>query len=252
MPSMEVSIGAAFLAGLLTFLAPCTLPLVPAYLGLISGVSAEELDSPEASVARRRIFYNGVAFILGFSVIFTLFGVLAGLVGSALVDYEMWLARVGGVLIIIFGLFMLGVFKLPFFRQAGSLPIPRWLSPGRPTSSFLIGGTFALGWTPCIGPILGSILLLAGTSGDIVQGGFLLAVFSFGLAIPFLALSAGFAGMSKYIQRISKHLRWVSIVGGVFLIALGLLLVTDQFQLTIQYGYELLEFVNYRELQNYL
>lgn len=253
---IELSIGfvaASFFAGLLTFLAPCTLPLVPAYLGFISGVDQDALKDPKtAKAARRKIFLNGLAFIVGFSFVFIVFGVLAGFAGTALAPYRIWLARIGGVLVVLFGLFMLGLFKLPFFQTDKHIPIPKWLTLGKPSSSFFIGGTFALGWTPCVGPILGSILLLAGTSGTALQGGVMLTVFSLGLAIPFLIIALAFSRATAYIDRISKYLKAISIIGGVFLIILGLLLATDNFGLTIQYGYQLLEFINYDQLLNYL
>lgn len=242
-----------FFAGILTFLAPCTLPLVPAYLGFISGVDQDALKNPEtARAARRKIFLNGLAFIVGFSLVFITFGVLAGIAGQALAPYRIWMARIGGILVILFGLFMLGFFKLPFFQSDKRIPIPKWLTLGRPSSSLFIGGTFALGWTPCVGPILGSVLLLAGTSATAVQGGFLLAVFSLGLAIPFLIIALLFSRATRYIDSISKYLKWVSIIGGIFLILLGTLLVTDNFGLTIQYGYELLDFINYDRLLDFL
>lgn len=253
---MELSLAfviSTFVAGMLTFLAPCTLPLVPAYLGFISGVDKDELANPKtAGKARLRIFLNGLAFIVGFSVVFIIFGTLAGFAGQALVPYRIWLARLGGGLIILFGLFMLGVFKLPFFQSDKRIPIPKWLTLGKPSSSVFIGGTFALGWTPCVGPILGSILLLAGTSGTALQGAFLLSIFSLGLAVPFLAMALGFSRATAFIDASSKYLKWVSIVGGVFLILLGALLVTDNFGLTIQYGYQLLQFINYEGLLEYL
>ncbi|MEX2436823.1 MAG: cytochrome c biogenesis protein CcdA [Candidatus Paceibacterota bacterium] len=253
---IELSIGfifAAFFAGLLTFLAPCTLPIVPAYLGFISGVDQDALKDPAtAKAARRKIFLNGLFFIAGFSLIFILFGVLVGFLGTALAPYRIWLSRIGGVLVILFGLFMLGFFDLPLFRNDKRISVPKWLTLGRSSSSFFIGGTFALGWTPCVGPILGSILLLAGTSGTALQGGLMLAIFSFGLAIPFLIIAFTFSKATFYIERISKYLKWVSIIGGVFLILIGLLLVTDNFGLTIQYGYELFDFINYERLLEYL
>jgi len=253
---IELSIGfilASFFAGLLTFLAPCTLPLVPAYLGFISGVDQEALKNPStASASRRKIFLNGLAFIVGFSLIFIVFGVLAGFAGTALAPYRIWLARIGGVLVILFGLFMLGFFKLPFFQTDKRIPIPKWLTLGKPSSSLFIGGTFALGWTPCVGPILGSILLLAGTSGTALTGGVMLTVFSIGLAIPFLLIALAFSKATTYIDRISKYLKAVSVVGGVFLILLGFLLATDNFGLIIQYGYELFDFIDYDRLLEYL
>ena len=253
---IELSIGfilASLFAGLLTFLAPCTLPLVPAYLGFISGVDQEALKNPAtASAARRKIFLNGLAFIVGFSLIFIVFGVLAGFAGTALAPYRIWLARIGGVLVILFGLFILGFFKLSFFQTDKRIPIPKWLTLGKPSSSLFIGGTFALGWTPCVGPILGSILLLAGTSGTALTGGVMLTVFSIGLATPFLLIALAFSKATAYIDRISKYLKAVSIIGGIFLIILGLLLATDNFGLTIQYGYELFDFINYDRLLEYL
>jgi len=253
---IEISIGfaaASFIAGLLTFLAPCTLPLVPAYLGFISGVDQKELKDPAtARFARRKIFLNGLMFILGFTLIFIAFGVLAGFAGTALAPYRVWLARVGGALVILFGLFMLGVFNLSFFQSDKRIPIPSWLKLGKPSSSLFIGGTFALGWTPCVGPILGSILLLAGTSGTALEGGIMLTIFSVGLAIPFLVIAAAFSRATVYVEKISRYLTAVSYVGGVFLILLGLLLITDNFGLTIQYGYELFDFIDYDRLLDYL
>lgn len=253
---IEISIGfiaATFFAGLLTFLAPCTLPLVPAYLGFISGVDQKALKDPNtATAARKTIFRNGLAFILGFTLIFILFGVLAGLAGNALAPFRLWLGRIGGVLVILFGLFMLGFFKLPLLQTDKRIPIPSWLTLGKPSSSLFIGGAFAFGWTPCVGPLLGSILLLAGTSGTALTGGLLLTVFSVGLAIPFIAIAAAFTKATRYIDKISKYLKAVSVVGGVFLILLGVLLVTDNFGLTIQYGYTLFEFINYDRLLDFL
>jgi len=253
---IEISLGfvaVAFFAGLLTFLAPCTLPLVPAYIGFISGVDQKELKNPAtAKAARRKIFLNGLAFIAGFSLIFIIFGVLAGFAGTALAPYRLWLARIGGVLVIIFGLFMLGFFKLPFFETDRHIPIPKWLTLGRPSSSLFVGGAFALGWTPCVGPILGSILLLAGTSGTALTGGIMLTVFSLGLAVPFLLIAAAFSKATVYVEKISKYLKAVSVIGGIFLIILGFLLATDNFGLTIQYGYQLFEFINYDRLLDYL
>jgi len=253
---VEISLGFAissFVAGLLTFLAPCTLPLVPAYIGFISGVDAKDLEDPEkAPKARRKIFLNGVFFIVGFSIIFIIFGTLAGLLGQVLVPFRIWLARIGGAFIIIFGLFMLGVFNLSFLQRDRRIKMPKWLEIGKPSSSFIVGGAFAFGWTPCVGPILGSILLLSTTSGTALQGAIMLAIFSLGLSIPFLLVALAYSKATKYMGQITKYLKWVSYIGGVFLILLGGLLITDNFGLTIQYGYELLDFINYERLLDYL
>jgi cytochrome c-type biogenesis protein len=242
----------SFVAGLLTFLAPCTLPLVPAYLGFISGVNPEDLKDPEKSVgARRKIFLNGVFFILGFSLIFIIFGTLAGLLGQALVPWRIWLTRLGGAFVIIFGLFMLGVFNLKFLQVDRRMKMPKWLTLGKPSSSFIIGGTFAFGWTPCVGPILGSILLLASTTSTALQGALMLTIFSFGLSIPFILLALTYSRATKYIESITKHLKWVSIIGGIFLILLGGLLINN-FGLTISYGYQIFDFINYDRLLDFL
>jgi len=253
---MEIGIGfilSSFVAGFLTFLAPCTLPLVPAYLGFISGVNQDDLKDPEKSgLARKKIFINGISFIFGFTLVFIVFGTLAGFLGQSLIPFRIWLARIGGILVIIFGLFMLGAFRLSFLQTEHRIKVPKWLKIGRPTSSFAIGGTFAFGWTPCVGPILGGILLLASTSTTAIQGAFLLSVFSAGLAIPFILIALGFSHATKYIEKLQKYLKWVSVVGGIFLIVLGALLVTDNFGLTIQYGYELFDFINYDKLLDFL
>lgn len=242
-------VAAAFIAGLLTFLAPCTLPLVPAYLGFISGVSSKDLENPEtARQARRKIFLNGIFFILGFSLVFIAFGTLAGVLGQGLVPYRIWLTRIGGILVILFGLFMLGAFNISFLQVDRRLKMPSFLKVGKPSSSLAIGSAFAFGWTPCVGPILGSILLLASTEGSALTGALLLTVFSAGLAIPFLLVAFGFSHATQYINKISKYLKWTSIIGGVFLILLGILLLTNNFSLLIQYGFQIFGFLNYEAL----
>lgn len=243
----------AFFAGLLTFLAPCTLPLVPGYLGFISGASLADLQDPEkAKGARRKIILNGLFFVLGFSAIFILFGTLAGLLGQALIPYRIWLTRIGGAFVIIFGLFMLGAFRIPFLSGEKRIKLPKFLELGRVDSSFIIGAAFAFGWTPCVGPILGSILLLTTASGTALGGAFLLAVFSLGLAIPFILVAIGIGSAAKYISRVSVYLKWVSIVGGVFLIILGILLLTNNFSLLISYGYTFFDFLGYDRLLKFL
>ncbi len=244
----------AFIAGILTFLAPCTLPLVPGYLGFISGSSLEDLKDPaKAKGARWKIFLNGFFFMLGFSAVFIVMGTLVGFVGGRfLAPYRLWLGRIGGVFVIIFGLFMLNVLKLPFLQREFQIKTPALLGRGRASNSFILGSAFAFGWTPCVGPILGSILLLASTSTSALQGGLLLTVFSLGLAVPFLLIAVGIGSASRYVQNISKYLNAVSIIGGIFLIFLGILLVTDNISLLISYGYRIFQFINYDRLLDYL
>lgn len=244
----------AFIAGILTFLAPCTLPLVPGYLGFISGSSLEDLKDPEkAKKARWKIFLNGLFFMLGFSAVFIIMGTLAGFIGATLLaPYRLWLGRIGGIFVIIFGLFMLNVLKIPFLTREKQFKAPAIFKLGGPTNSFILGSAFAFGWTPCVGPILGSILLLASTSTSALQGALMLTVFSAGLAIPFLLIAIGIGSASRRIQNISRYLNVVSVIGGIFLIFLGVLLVMGKIGLLIAYGYKIFQFINYDRLLDYL
>lgn len=246
----------AFVAGLLTFLAPCTLPLVPGYLAFISGASVKDLSDPsKAAMVRRLVLRNGFMYVLGFSLIFIAFGSLFGLVGSTLVQYRSFLSRVGGVLIIFFGLYLMHVFELPFFNflnRERRIDIIGKLTPGKPSSSFLFGVTFALGWSPCIGPILGTILLLATTSGRALEGTLLLTVFSIGLAIPFILIAFVLGHASEYIRRISVYLRVISFVGGLFILFLGVLLISDGLSLWLAWAYQIFSFLNLEGIYDFL
>ncbi len=243
----------AFIAGILTFLAPCTLPLVPGYLGFISGVSTNDLQDPtKAKLARRKIFFNGVLYVIGFSLVFIVLGSLFGLGGAALIKYRIWFSRIGGIFVIFFGLFMMGILKLPFLNVEKHITSVRALKPGNPVSSLIFGAAFAFGWTPCVGPILGSILTLAASTATIGQGAFLLAVFSLGLAVPFLVIAASIGSASKYLTKLSKYLNIISVIGGVFLVFLGILLLTNKLGVWIAYFYQWFDFINYESLLDYL
>jgi len=243
----------AFIAGLLTFLAPCTLPLVPAYLGFISGVSQKELSQTKRlGRIKAKIFLNGLFFIFGFSVIFVLIGTLVGLVGTTLAQFRPWLSRIGGFIVILFGLFMLNVVKLPWLGREIRLKTPSFFTAGKPLNSFVLGLSFGLGWTPCVGPVLGAILTLAAVQATAIQGGLLLGVFSLGLAVPFLLIAAIIESASNFIFKAGRFLRIVSIIGGLFLVFLGLLLLTNHFSLWITFFYRLFDFINYDRLLKYL
>lgn len=244
----------SFIAGLLTFLAPCTLPLVPGYLGFISGVSVQDLQKgKEIKGARKKIFMNGVMYVVGFSVVFVLLGTVFGLGGIALAKYRLWLARIGGIAVIFFGLYMMGVLKLNMFSFLNTEKRLRGvLTPGKPLSALIFGMTFAFGWSPCVGPVLGTVLVLASTSTSIVQGAFLLSIFSLGLAIPFLAIALGIGHAAEYIKRISKYLGIISFIGGLFLVFLGVLLVTDNLVVWNSFFYNAFRFINYDALLEYL
>lgn len=240
----------AFVAGVLTFLAPCTLPLVPGYLGFISGTSATGAQTPGF---HRKVFLNGVFYVVGFSLVFILLGSLFGLGGAALIQYRVWLSRIGGLFVIFFGLYLLNVIRLPVLTGLMSEhrlhPI---LKPGNAASSLIFGAAFAFGWTPCIGPILGSILILASSTATVGQGAFLLTVFSLGLAVPFLIVAAAVGPATQAIRRFGRVLRASSIVGGLLLILLGVLLLTNNFGVWISWFYQVFDFINYDRLLDFL
>lgn len=243
----------SFVAGVLTFLAPCTLPLVPGYLGFISGVSLDDLKDPrKAAGARRRILLNGLLYVIGFSIVFIVLGSLVGLAGSLLGQSRLWLSRIGGLLVIFFGLYMMRIIRLPVLSaEKHWLPV-RMLKPGHPASSLLFGVAFALGWTPCVGPVLGSILTLAATSATVAQGAFLLAVFSLGLAVPFLVIAAGIGTIAPYLTKIDRYLGGVSVASGAFLVFIGVLLLTNRLGVWIGAAYRWLDWLNYDRLLDYL
>lgn len=231
----------AFIAGFLTFLAPCTFPLVPGYLGFISGVSLQDLQDPKKQhQAKHQIMLNGFLYVVGFSVVFMLLGSVFGAAGSFLAEYRLWLSKIGGVFVIFFGLYLMHVFNLKWFsflQRERRFNVAGKLAPGKPTSSLMFGMTFAFGWTPCIGPVLGSILILASTSSTVFQGTFLLFMFSLGLAVPFLLIALGAGHAALYVKKLSKYLNIISFIGGIFLVFLGILLLTDNFGVWISYFY---------------
>jgi cytochrome c-type biogenesis protein len=212
----------AFGAGLLSFLSPCVLPLVPSYIGFITGLTLEEMGS------RRHVaLLHALMFILGFSLIFMLLGATATALGRALGHYQIWLQRVGGVLIIGFGLVCLGVFRHGLLHQERRYHLRE--KPLGFLGSGLVGIAFGAGWTPCIGPVLGGILGLAATSGDVNRGVLLLGAYSAGLALPFLIAAYAVESFLAWFQRFRKYLPWVMRASGVLLVFVGLLLVTGHF-----------------------
>ena len=212
----------AFVGGLLSFLSPCVLPLVPSYLGFVTGLTFDEMSG------RRRIaMVHAVLFVLGFTLIFLLFGASATALGRVLKYYEVWFQRVGGALIVLFGLYCLGVLRLGFLDRDARVHLDR--KPLGYLGSVLVGMAFAAGWTPCIGPILGTILGMAATQEDLGRGMVLLASYSLGLAVPFLLAAFAVETFLSWFQRFRKHLRWVQRISGVLLLFVGILLMTGQF-----------------------
>lgn len=212
----------AFAAGVLSFLSPCVLPLVPSYVGFLTGMTL-----PEISGRRRTALIHALLFVGGFSLIFILLGASATALGRALNYYQVWIQRIGGLLIIGFGLVCLGVFNLGALSQERRVQLER--KPVGYLGSALVGMAFAAGWTPCIGPVLGAILGLAATSADVSRGMLLLAAYSAGLALPFLVAAVAVDSFLGWFQRFRRFLPWVMRVSGLMLVGVGLLLVTGEF-----------------------
>ncbi len=257
----------SFIAGVITFLAPCTLPLVPGYISFISGLSIEGLkDHDRLSRARSKIMLNGLLYVIGFSAVFILLGSLVGLGGRTFVQYRPLLSRVGGVFVILFGLYIMNAFSLlrkvlpdtdfsvlDKLGQDYRFHVTEKLEPGKPSSSLIFGATFAFGWTPCVGPVLGSILFLASTSGTVGQGALLLGVFSLGLALPFLALAFTVGSALTYLKSFSRYLHLIEIFGGLFLILLGIFMITNSLAVWVSWMYKTFSFLNLEErLLDYL
>lgn len=220
----------ALAAGFLSFLSPCVLPLLPSYLSFITGVSLEELIQRGKDSRMRKItIINSLIFIFGFSLVFVLLGTSVSLAGNILFRYQIWITRIGGIFIIIFGLHLTGVLNLSLLQREKRIHLGR--RPLGYLGSFLAGIVFAAGWSPCIGPILGAILFYAASQNSILLGISLLAVYSLGLAIPFFLSSLALQLFLEYYAKLRKHLRLVSLISGGLLIAVGVLLATNNFAL---------------------
>lgn len=225
----DISFIAAFFAGVISFLSPCVLPLVPGYLSFISGASLEELrgDRPR-TVAIRAIALTSLFFVAGFSLVFIVLGLSVSAL-SGLLPSRLLLTRVAGVLILVFGLHVLGLVRIPFlYRERRFHPTG---SPAGFVGPFVLGLAFAFGWTPCVGPILAAILALAGAQGTLYRGTLLLAAYSAGLGVPFILAGVGVGAFWSTFERIKRHLRKVEIVSGLLLIVIGLLLLFGWFSL---------------------
>ena len=223
----QLNIITAFLAGLVSFVSPCVLPLVPSYLSFLTGTSLEDLKAEASAEAKARVLIHALAFVCGFTVIFVLIGLSASAIGGVFATYKDPIARVGGAIIIILGLNMMGVFKIPALMMDKRFHLqPRkqslWVS-------FLVGLGFAAGWSPCIGPILSGIILLAASEKTLWQAAFLLLVYSLGLAIPFLITAAAITQSLGVLNRIKRFLPAIEAASGAILVATGLVLVTGSF-----------------------
>ncbi len=225
----EVSYIAAFVAGLLSFLSPCILPLVPGYISFISGISLEDLSNKERNNKNDfyRVLGGALFFILGFSLVFILLGASATFIGQFLQVYSAWFRRVGGIIIIIFGLHMIGILNIPFLNIQKKFQAGKNFSFNLFITPFLIGFAFAFGWTPCIGPILAAILVFAGTQDTVFKGMTLLSIYSAGLGIPFLLTALAVNKFYQLAGQVKKYFKIIEWTGGILLILIGILIFTD-------------------------
>lgn len=222
-----LSVVVAFTAGLFSFLSPCVLPLFPSYLSFVTGMSVSDLSADLTSAARRRVFLHSVAFVVGFSMVFVALGASFSAASAFLLDYRDWIRRVGGVLIVVFGLYIAGVLRVGLLGRTQQLQFRS--KPAGLVGSFLVGLTFAIGWTPCVGPILGSILTLASNDRTVRQGIVLLLCYSAGLGLPFLLSSIALGGFLRFFKRYRPFIPTVERAAGVLLIVVGVLVATNYY-----------------------
>ncbi len=226
----EISMLTAFFAGILSFLSPCVLPLVPAYISFMSGVSVEELQqAAERKDILRKTILTSLAFILGFSVIFVLLGATATIVGKFLLSQSYGITKIAGIIIILFGLHFLGLFKrtLRFLNYEKRFHVQH-VRTGM-VGAFVVGLAFAFGWTPCVGPILGPILSMAGGQDTVGKGILLLSVYSLGLGVPFLLTAIATQSFFELFNKIKRYFHVIEIISGVLLIIIGTLIFTGKF-----------------------
>jgi cytochrome c-type biogenesis protein len=218
----------AFSAGLLSFLSPCVLPLIPSYVTFITGVSLDDLGH-----SRRTALVHGSLFVLGFTLIFLALGAGATALGQGLLQHRQWISRVGGVVIIVFGFYLLGALNIGFLARERRFHLAD--KPVGYLGTVFVGFAFGAGWTPCIGPILGSILIYTSAQADFGRGMGLLLAYSLGLAVPFLVSAVAIERFSAFFQRMRRQLVWISRASGVLLIAIGFLMVTNYFTILSTY-----------------
>jgi cytochrome c-type biogenesis protein len=230
----DVSIFVAFAAGVFSFLSPCVLPLIPSYLSFISGVSLDEMRSEEArSRVRWRVALNSLAFIVGFSLVFISLGASASFLGGLFLGYRTAIRILGGIFILLVGLYLVGVFKIAALDRYLQFNLKD--KPAGYLGSILVGITFAVAWTPCVGPILGATLALASTAGEVGRGTLLLTSYAAGLALPFFLSALAINSFFQFSQRVRRYVQVIHTVGGLLLIMVGVLLITDYMTLLNSY-----------------
>lgn|SRR4030043_1144102 len=244
---IDITIPIAFMAGVVSFFAPCVLPLIPAYVGYIAGVSLKDLETKGYGSYFKKIIISSLFYVLGFSLVFILLGTAVAGFGGILRRYDFLIQRVGGLIILIMGLEFAGILKIPFFAKEKRFELPTWVNSLGYWRSFLIGVVFGVSWTPCVGAILGSILSLAAISATLYKGALLLLFYSLGISFPFILVSLTLASAPKYLKILTKYSGKVSLVAGIILSILGLLLLTNTyrylnswlFSMAIRFGYQI-------------
>jgi cytochrome c-type biogenesis protein len=234
--NQNVTLLAAFAAGFLSFVSPCVLPLIPGYISFISGASMEEMrggGDVAPSTTRLQIFLTSLAFVIGFSIVFVALGASATAIGKFMFARLPLLSKIAGGILIVFGLHTMGVFRLAFLETEKRVHARR--KPAGPLGAMLVGVAFAFGWTPCIGPILGGILAIAGSKNSVWEGVTLLAVYSLGLGIPFLITSLAINQFFAAVKRIRRYYHAIEITSGALLVAVGVLIITGQMTLITRY-----------------
>ena len=225
--NQNVTLIAAFAAGFLSFVSPCVLPLIPGYISFVSGVSVEEMRGDAApATSRLQVFLTSLAFVIGFSLVFVALGASATAVGKFLFARLPLFSKIAGAVLIVFGLHTMGVFRLAFLETEKRVHSQR--KPAGPLGAMLVGVAFAFGWTPCIGPILGGILAIAGSKNSVGEGVILLAVYSLGLGIPFLLTSLAINRFFGAATRIRKYYHAIELASGALLIVIGVLIISGQ------------------------
>lgn len=224
-----VSFPAAFLAGVLSFFSPCVLPLIPAYFTFITGFSLEELTDKCDAEIRTKVFFSTLAYVMGFSFVFILMGASASYLGGYIYKYKEPIRIGGGILIIILGIHLTGLFRIRGLEFEKRINLEK--KPLHFLGTFIVGMAFGAGWSPCIGPLLGSVLIVAGSQETVQKGILLLCVYSAGLAIPFIIISVFINFMLVFIKKAARFMKYINVFAGILLIVIGLFLVTDKLYL---------------------
>lgn len=226
---LDVNGALAFTSGILSFFSPCVLPLIPSYLIYISGITLDNYNETELKKYRMVVLTHALAFILGFSFVFVSMGISSSFIGGLLASYQTYISLIGGLLLIVMGIFCLGVINLPFLNYEKIVHLRK--KPAGLFGSFVVGVTFSLGWTPCVGPALSSILVMASTADSVLEGVYLLGLYSAGLGLPFIIAALLFDRLFAVMRRITPVVRYTMKVLGVLLILIGLLLVTGYYRI---------------------